>query len=103
MFPLPRSSPFWSVRSFCNCSIKLGNCLCKICDLLGELCNAGLKLINLCMQCFHCLGLLLSRLFIGGQLRVAPALVLSFLVSFLHELDDEILDHLFHLLEWIFS
>merc|ERR1719263_2372139 len=47
--------------------------------------------------------LLLARLLVRRQLRVAPALVLGLLVRLLHQAHDEVLDHLLHLHERILS
>jgi hypothetical protein len=43
----------------------------------------------------------LACLLVGGKLCVAPALVLRLFVGFFHEADNELLYHLFHLLEWV--
>merc|ERR1719506_2917602 len=45
--------------------------------------------------------LLLARLLVRRQLRVAPALVLGLLVRLLHQAHDEVLDHLLHLHEGV--
>ncbi len=58
-------------------------------------------MIDLCMKGLNSFGLLLARLLVRGELSVAPALVLSLLICLLHQLDDEVLDHLLHLGERI--
>merc|ERR1719421_1389985 len=55
------------------------------------------------MKSINSLRLLLTRLLVGGELSVAPTLVLRFLVGLLHELHNQVLYHLLHLLEWIIS
>merc|ERR1719482_347306 len=66
-------------------------------DLLRELRNGRRELVDLRVQRLDRRGLLLARLLVRAQLRVAPALVLGLLVRLLHEPDDEVLDHLLHL------
>merc|ERR1719236_172170 len=66
-------------------------------DLLRELRNGGRELVDLRVQGLDRRGLLLARLLVRAQLRVAPALVLGLLVRLLHEPDDQVLDHLLHL------
>merc|ERR1719375_791583 len=85
-----------------NSSIELGNGLRQLSDLFRELSNGRLELVDLCVQGLDSLSLLFAGLLVRGKLRVAPPLVLSLLVRFLHELHDEILDHLLDLLEGIF-
>ena len=58
-------------------------------------------MIDLYMKGLNSFGLLLARLLVGGELSAAPALVLSLIICFLHQLDDEVLDHLLHLGERI--
>merc|ERR1719158_252794 len=82
--------------------VKFCNCFGKVRDLLSELGDARFKLIDLSMECLDRLSLLLTSLLVGGELSVAPSLVLSLLVGLFHELDNEILDHLLNLLERIF-
>merc|ERR1719321_613958 len=86
-----------------DCSIKLSNGFRKICDFLGELCNRCFQFINLGMERLDSFGLLFASLLVGGQLSITPALVLSLFIGLLHELHDQILDHLLHLLERIIS
>mmetsp|Transcript_88761 Transcript_88761/g.173638 ORF Transcript_88761/g.173638 Transcript_88761/m.173638 type:complete len:333 (+) Transcript_88761:472-1470(+) len=66
-------------------------------DLLGELRAQGGVLLDARCQLLD-LGLLdLAGLLVGGQLSVAIRLVVRLAVRLLHELDNQVLDHLLHL------
>merc|ERR1719424_1637640 len=63
----------------------------------------SLTLIDLRMQGLDSFGLLFACLLVSGELGVTPSFMLSFLVGFFHQADDEILDHLLNLVEGIVS
>merc|ERR1719335_716319 len=85
----------------CHRGIKLCNGLGELSDFFRQLGNRSLQLINLRMEGLYGLCLLLARLLIGRELSVTPALVLGFLIGLLHQLHNQILDHLLDLLERI--
>merc|ERR1719428_867826 len=85
----------------CYCSIKFCNSFGELSDLLGQLGDGSLQLINLRMEGLYSLRLLLACLLVGRKLSVAPALVLGFLIGLLHQLHDQILNHLLDLLKRI--
>merc|ERR1719389_1098597 len=70
--------------------IKLGHCFGQLTDVLSEFSNRGLELINLGVEGLDSLSLLLARLLVGGELSVAPALVLCLLVGLFHQADNEV-------------
>ena len=84
-----------------HCLVKSRNRRSELGNLLRQLRDRGLQLIDLGMENLHALGLLLPGLLVGGELGVAPALVLGLLVRLLHQLHDEIFDHLLDFLERI--
>merc|ERR1719313_3168118 len=83
--------------------VDLGNLGREIRDLLRQLRDRRLKLVDLGVERLDGRSLLLARLFVRGELRVAPALVLGLLVRLLHQAHDEVLDHLLHLHERVLS
>mmetsp|Transcript_29540 Transcript_29540/g.84861 ORF Transcript_29540/g.84861 Transcript_29540/m.84861 type:complete len:389 (-) Transcript_29540:1064-2230(-) len=76
--------------------VQLGHGLRERGDVLRELGDGCLELVDLCVQGLHGLRLFLPRLLVGGELSVAPALVLGLFVGLLHEAREEVLDHLLH-------
>merc|ERR1719364_303720 len=83
--------------------VDLGNLGREIRDLLRQLRDRRLKLVDLGVERLDGRSLLLARLLVRGELRVAPALVLGLLVRLLHQAHDEVLDHLLHLHEGVLS
>ena len=71
--------------------VDLGNLGREIRDLLRELRDRGAELVDLGVERLDGRRLLLARLLVRAQLRVAPALVLGLLVGLLHEADDKVL------------
>ena len=72
---------------------KVGS-LGQVRDLFSELLDRGLELIDVRVKALDRLGFLFTRLLVGGELHVAIAFLLRLPVGLLHELHDEILDHL---------
>merc|ERR1719364_327028 len=83
--------------------VDLGNLGREIRDLLRQLRDRRAELVDLGVERLDGRSLLLARLLVRGELRVAPALVLGLLVRLLHQAHDEVLDHLLHLHERVLS
>merc|ERR1719364_679549 len=83
--------------------VDLGNLGREIRDLLRQLRDRRLQLVDLGVERLDGRSLLLARLLVRGELRVAPALVLGLLVRLLHQAHDEVLDHLLDLHERVLS
>ena len=62
-------------------------------EVLAQLRDRSREHVDLRVEGLHGLGLLLARLPVRGELRVAPALVLGLLVRLLHQAHDEVLEH----------
>mmetsp|Transcript_3115 Transcript_3115/g.7412 ORF Transcript_3115/g.7412 Transcript_3115/m.7412 type:complete len:353 (-) Transcript_3115:790-1848(-) len=69
----------------------------------SQLVAAGASLVHLRGELVHRGGLLVPGVLVGPQLGVAPALVGGLGVGLVHELGDEVLDHLLHLLEGVLA
>merc|ERR1719247_3898904 len=79
-----------------------------LCNRVAELCDLGRQLRALCgglldprHELLHLGRFDLPRLLVCRQLRIAEALLVGLLVRLLHELHNEVLDHLLHLREGI--
>merc|ERR1719261_1240386 len=83
--------------------VDLGNLGREVRDLLRQLRDRRAELVDLGVERLDGRNLLLARLLVRGELRVAPALVLGLLVRLLHQAHDEVLDHLLHLHERVLS
>merc|ERR1719331_939120 len=90
-----------NLRRLRNRGVELRDLLGQVRKLLGQLRNVGGELVSLSREGVHVLRLRLTLNLVRTELAIAPALVLSLLIRFLHELDDHILDHLLHLHERI--
>mmetsp|Transcript_124882 Transcript_124882/g.335189 ORF Transcript_124882/g.335189 Transcript_124882/m.335189 type:complete len:296 (-) Transcript_124882:1218-2105(-) len=87
---------------------RLGHLLLELGDRLGELFHAlsevgelRVEVLDLGGQFVDVFGPVFPGLLVCGQLCVAPALVFGLRSGLLHELDDQVLDHLFDLDERI--
>merc|ERR1719199_671051 len=70
-------------------------------DILGQLGDGGFQLVDLGVEGLDGGGLLLTGGLVGGQFGVTPSLVLGLFVGFFHKTDNQVLDQLLHLLEWV--
>merc|ERR1719198_871523 len=84
-----------------HCRGELFQRCCKIGDVLGQLGNCCFQIIDVTLQDVHFLSLLITSLLVGGQFSLAPSMMLCLLRCLLHQLGDEVLNHLLHLSERI--
>mmetsp|Transcript_28709 Transcript_28709/g.76601 ORF Transcript_28709/g.76601 Transcript_28709/m.76601 type:complete len:455 (+) Transcript_28709:280-1644(+) len=79
----------------------LGDVVPELGDFLCEELDVGGKLVCCCIQRLDLGGFVFARLLVRCQLGAAERIVVCLCVSLLHQLDDEILDHLLDLAERI--
>mmetsp|Transcript_130938 Transcript_130938/g.318094 ORF Transcript_130938/g.318094 Transcript_130938/m.318094 type:complete len:243 (+) Transcript_130938:179-907(+) len=85
----------------CHGCLQLLDCSRQVGNVLSELRYLCSEVLGFCSESIDLLSLLVTGLLICDQLRVAPSLVLRLRCGLFHQLDNEVLDELFNLLEGV--